>query len=594
MIRGLFSLFLVLIVTFGVWANAGQAQGQVYVQIEAYPDLANTERRVVAYAELLPDVRAFRLASGWYGIAAGPYSPAAAAQRLAELSNQGLVPSDAYVEIRPIYIEQVFPAGGQPPAEPQPLVETQAAVPEPEPEPQPEAEPEPVVVVLTEETPAEARQSEAQLDRTQREALQIALQWFGVYTSGIDGAFGPGTRNAMQNWQASNGHEPTGVLTTRQRAELLESYQAELAALGMRFVTDLRAGVEMNMPMAMVEFARYEFPFAQYEAINDSGVRILLISQDGTSRTLAGLYEIMQTLEIVPLQGTRQRDGESFLLTGRSAALRSHTEAYLRDGQIKGFTLIWPPERDDQMARVLPMMQESFAAVSGVLGPDAVSAETLDGADLLAGLEVRTPELRRTGFFATAQGAVVTTTDVVAGQCTRILIDDVYEATLAYRDDANGLAVLVPIQPLAPVGVADLSLNQPRRGSAISVAGFPYEGALGAASLNIGTFEEAADLDGNTDRVRLALDTIAGEAGGPVLDGTGRVTGMLLPQPTSGRTLPPGVAFALNSSVVRAGLVEAGLIASEEVVQTIAPPALGAQALARLGADITVLVSCWN
>ena len=45
------------------------------------------------------------------------------------------------------------------------------------------------------ETRAEARDSEALLLPEDRKDLQTALQWFGFYASGIDGAFGPGTRN---------------------------------------------------------------------------------------------------------------------------------------------------------------------------------------------------------------------------------------------------------------------------------------------------------------------------------------------------------------------------------------------------------------
>ena len=378
--RGITQFFLTVILLAGFWTASVQAQtGQAYVQIEAYPSFAATEPRVRAYAQLLPDVRAYRLASGWFAIAIGPLNEAQAGARLAELNGRGLLPGDAYVETRPIYVEQVFPEGALPaPIVAAPVTETAEVETVAAPEP---AQPEPP----QDETPQEARASEAQLDRTERETLQIALQWFGFYTSGIDGAFGPGTRGAMQAWQLDRGFEQTGVLTTRQRSQLLDEYRGELNALGMRIVTDTRAGVEMSLPMAMVEFARYEFPFAQYEPINDSGVRILLISQEGTSRTLAGLYEIMQTLEIVPLDGERNRSGDRFLLTGQSATLRSHTEARLQDGRIKGFTLIWPPERDAQMARVLPMMQESFETIPGVLDPGAISEETLDGADLLAG-----------------------------------------------------------------------------------------------------------------------------------------------------------------------------------------------------------------
>ena len=596
--RGIIQFFLCVILVMGVTIRAEAQTAQAYVQIEAYPSFAATEPRVRAYAQLLPDVRAFRLASGWFGIAIGPISEPQAAARLAELNAQGLLPGDAYVETRPIYVEQVFPEGALPaPVQAQPLTDTAQAEP---PATEDAAAEEPVASAPAapapppEETPAEARASEAQLDRTERETLQIALQWFGFYTSGIDGAFGPGTRGAMQAWQLDRGFEQTGVLTTRQRAQLLDEYRGELNALGMRIVTDSRAGIEMNLPMAMIEFARYEFPFAQYESINDSGVRVLLISQEGTSRTLAGLYEIMQTLEIVPLEGERNRSGDRFLLTGQSASLRSHTEARLQNGQIKGFTLIWPPERDAQMARVLPMMQDSFETLPGVLDPGAISEETLDGADLLAGLEVRTPDLRRSGFYATATGVVATTDEIATAQCERILIDDIHEAEVVARDETLGLAILRPETALAPMTFADFNLRAPRRGSAMSVAGFPFEGALGAASLNIGAHEAQGGPSGETGVNRLSLETQPGEAGGPVLDAGGQVVGMLLPQPTTGRTFPPGVAFAASAETIVALMEQAGIGRPVETAADQSQRTLGAQALARLGSDMTVLVSCWN
>ena len=47
----------------------------------------------------------------------------------------------------------------------------------------------------------------------EREALQVALKWFGFYTSTIDGAFGPGTRRAMSDYQIAFGDEVPKQLT---------------------------------------------------------------------------------------------------------------------------------------------------------------------------------------------------------------------------------------------------------------------------------------------------------------------------------------------------------------------------------------------
>ncbi|MEZ5869689.1 MAG: peptidoglycan-binding domain-containing protein [Defluviimonas denitrificans] len=59
--------------------------------------------------------------------------------------------------------------------------------------------------VLPDETPAEARRSEALLTGDDRKELQEALQWYGHYAGAIDGAFGPGTRRSMAEWQTAEG-----------------------------------------------------------------------------------------------------------------------------------------------------------------------------------------------------------------------------------------------------------------------------------------------------------------------------------------------------------------------------------------------------
>ncbi|MGV6889541.1 trypsin-like peptidase domain-containing protein [Rhodophyticola sp. SM2404] len=585
------------------WVGQAQAQDQVWVQIEAHPDLATAESRVRAYAQLVDDVNGFRQPAGWYAVALGPFDRATANARLRDLRAQGLIPRDSYIETGDVYRQQFWPVGANAlEAAPAEQIETTPLTEAPEAPETATEEPSELVeeteapqaevptLVVIEETPAEARRSEGLLTREEREGLQIAMQWFGFYTAAIDGAFGNGTRRAMGAWQTAQGYDASGILTTRQRAELLGQYQAELAALGMQRVTDTLAGIEIDLPLAMLEFARYEFPFAQFDSLTDSGVRVLLISQPGDSNTLAGLYEIMQSLEIVPSEGERERNNERFLLTGASAQLRSHTIARLEDGQIKGFSLIWTPERDAQMERVLPMMEQSFSPIAGVLDPSVADPSTAQGINLLAGLEMRTAEISRSGFYVSEDGAVMTSTQALDGQCSRIMIDDLYEADIAYRNDDLGLAVLRPQTRLAPVNFAAFATLPARIRGDIAVAGFPFGGQLGTASLTYGEIADLAGLDGDTDIQRLSVEARETEVGGPVFDPTGAVLGMVLPSEVEGRSLPQGVTFALRGDILAGILNEAG-------IAPVAAPqdrALGQEALARLGADMTVLVSCWN
>ncbi len=570
-----------IVVVLGVAVfGAGTAQAQqdrVWVQLEAHPDLQTAETRVRAYARVLPDVNGYRLRTGWYAIALGPYSETDGAAVLAQLRAQGAIPQDSYLSDREIYQQQFFPIGANTLA---PTV-TQDV---------PTITEAPTPVEPPEETVAEARQSERLLTREEREALQIALQWFGHYNSGIDGAFGPGTRAGMTSWQEAEGLEPTGILTTRQRARLLADYQAELDALGMQRVRDERAGIEIDLPLAMVEFTRYEFPFAQFDSVGDSGVQVLLISQEGTAATLGGLYEIMQTLEIVPLEGERNRRQNSFVLTGQNDQLRSHTVARLQDGQIKGFTLVWTPERDSQMTRVLDMMEESFDTFGGTLDPGAVDPGLDQGVDLMAGLDVRQPDRARSGFYIDGSGRVLTTAEAVQS-CTRVLVDDRYAMQVSYSDPALNIAVLQPTQALAPSTIAGFPNIPARIRSDVAVAGFPYDGALGAASLNFGTLADMQGLDGDDRVARLDVTLEPSEAGAPVLDLTGAVIGMALPAPQGGRALPDGVGFALRGDQLSGILEAAGVTLSPAPAN---PEPMSRNALARYGANLAVLVTCWN
>ncbi len=591
------------LVVAGVLATHLSAQdAQVWVQIEAQPTLAEAQERLRDYSRNLSNVNGFTLESGWHAVALGPYSPDDAAQLLRTLRRDGLIPRDSFVALGGNFARQIWPIGGSAvrpvqPIAPLPEAETALVAPEPEApgvvaESEPEtpaivAEPEPIVE--PDETPREARQSERLLSRPDREALQVALKWAGTYTAAIDGSFGRGTRGAMALWQEQNGYEPTGVLTTLQRAALLEAYNAVLDGMGLANLRDDAAGIEMTLPLGVVEFARYEPPFVQYDATGDIGARVLLISQAGDQDTLFGLYDIMQTLEIVPLDGPRERKNASFELQGENDEIVSYTQAELRNGQIKGFTLIWPAGDEERRTRILDEMKASFQSVEGVLDPGLGDAGAGQAPDLVAGLEIRKPVSVRSGFYVSDDGAVVTSGDDL-GSCARITLDELYEAKLAATDAASNVAVLTPSEPLSPAQVAAFQQSVPRLQSDVAVAGYPYGGALGAPTLTFGKLADIRGLNGEEALDRLALSTLPGDAGGPVIDGAGTVLGMLLPRPEGDRQLPAEVSFSADAAAIKIVLDQAGVSYSATDAVAVKAP----EDLTEIGMGMTVLVSCWD
>ncbi|WP_238941516.1 serine protease [Jannaschia sp. Os4] len=570
----------------------GAAAQEFWVQIEAHPTLRETEERARAYGDLLPDVNAFTQPGLWSVLTLGPYDGEGEAQAiLRQLRRQGLVPRDSFVSRGRTYRERIWPAPGAV-AEAAPDGEAGAAVAAAEQAPAPDAAPrvdttppEPV-----EETPREARRSEAGLDRAAREELQRALQWFGLYAARIDGAFGPGTRNSMAAWQAREGVPTTGVLTTRQRADLLARFEAARARIGLGPLVVREAGIELVAPRGLVTFDRIEAPFVHHAEKNGSGVTLSLISQPGGARAMGGLYQILQTVEAVPEAGARELRRDGFTIEGAAGGRTTRVEARLQGDHLVGFMMSWPAAEDGMAARVVPEMVASLASVGAPLDPEAGFDPAAQDVDMVSGLEVRRPARVGAGFWVDRSGAVATAAANVA-ECGRVTLDGVHEAEVATL--AGDLAVLRPVGRLAPPAVARLAPAEARLKTGVAVGGYPFGGVLGTATLTFGTLEDVRGLDGSADVLRLGLAARAGDVGGPVLDEAGRVAGLLLPAPEmEGRALPGDVAVALKSGRLETALSAAGVSAT--MADGPAPAPVAPEDLTRVAAEVTVLVGCWE
>lgn len=571
------------------------AQDTAWVQVEAEKSLSAAQDRARAYARSQENVSGFQLGSGWYAITLGPYSPAEADAVLRRLKAAGSIPGDSYIVEGDAYRGRFWPLGDNSaagdaqiataaPAAPSAAPATAAAA---APAPSPDAPPP---LRDPGETAQEARASESELDKPAKQELQIALQWAGHYNGAIDGLYGRGTRNSMAAWQAANNYPETGILTTSQRAELITAYNAVLEGMDLQLVQDDASGIRMQIPTGVVDFARYDPPFVRYDATGSVPAQVLLISQQGDRETLAGLYRVMQTLEIVPPEGPREAKRDSFTLEGLSDSVHSYTQASLDGGVIKGFTLIWPAGDEERRSRVLGEMRKSFTRIDGVLDPQIVPPSPDQSADLISGLAIRKPIRTRSGVYLNDQGQVLTSADAVA-ECGSVEVDGGVAATVALTDPDLGIAVLTPDTGLSPQAHAVFQTAVPRLKSNVALAGFPFGGVLPRAAMTFGTLEDLRGLDGEEYLDRLAISARPTEAGGPVFDNTGQVTGILTSQSNAaGKTLPGGVAFAIDAAAILPVLDAAAIgteRGDEQSYQT-------QEQITELAGQMTVLVRCWE
>lgn len=576
------------------------AQQTVWVQIEAQRTLTGAQDAARGYAAAgIDNIAGFSLPSGWYGIALGPYNTDAAPVVLARLRNAGLIPSDSYVVDGSQFRTQFWPVGSVGAASAQSLApqdlpqadDTPTQTPT-EPVALPDPEPVPVPAVQTpDETLAQAQASERDMSAEQKRALQIALQWAGFYDGAIDGLYGRGTRTSMAAWQQANNHEPTGVMTSAQRDELRTAYIAILDGMGLQRVRDNASGIEMLVPTGVVEFSKYEPPFVRFDARGELPVQLLMISQRGDQTRLFGLYEILQTLALVPPQGDRTRRDRSFEIEGMDNEVHTYVTVRLdNNNEIKGFMLVWPAGDAERRSRVLAEMQASFTSFGGTLDPAIAPPDEDQAIDRIAGLAVRKPIRDRSGFFINAQGEVLTTLEAI-GQCTSLTLALEHDATVVHRDEALGLAVLRPDNRLAPPAVAEFQTGVPRLQAEVAVAGFPYGGVLTTPALTFGKLADIRGLNGEDEIKRLTLTAQPGDAGGPVYDNGGAVLGMLLPKvQTNGQILPPEVSFSVDARQIVTSLQGAGLsLTTTDSIAYMTP-----ESLTQMAANMTVLVSCWE
>lgn len=357
-----------LFITFA--SLPAMAQSTVWVQIEAQPTLSQAQGRARAYAGQLDDVSGYFLGGRWYAVVLGPYARGDAEAVLRQLRASGQIAADSFVTDGARFRQQFYPIGVGAQTAARPLPEGIVAAPAAQavatgtPDHEHPVEPE--------ELMREEAGVDGLLNGSERRALQSALRFAGVYDGPVDGMIGRATRAAIRTWQQARGEEPNGALNISQREALLAAYEAARDGIVVQLVRADVAGIEMLIPTQMVAFGSYEPPFVHFGPVGDSGTRVMLISQAGDAKSLAQLYQMMQSLSVVPRNGPRSLGEDAFEIEGISADIRAYTYARLEDGAIKGFSLILPAADAQSQRLILDQMRASFTTF------DAVMPDTLD------------------------------------------------------------------------------------------------------------------------------------------------------------------------------------------------------------------------
>jgi S1-C subfamily serine protease len=161
------------------------------------------------------------------------------------------------------------------------------------------------------------------------------------------------------------------------------------------------------------------------------------------------------------------------------------------------------------------------------------------------------------GFFLTTTGHVLTNSHVVQG-CAKVSLRGsggmVQSAQVLARAEADDLAILKADGKVAATATLRTSPS-PRSGEAIVVFGFPLSGLLASTgNVTIGNVTALAGLRDDSRQLQISAPVQPGNSGGPVLDMSGNVIGVVVSKLDALRVaklsddIPQNINFAIKAS----------------------------------------------
>ncbi len=236
-----------------------------------------------------------------------------------------------------------------------------------------------------------------------------------------------------------------------------------------------------------------------------------------------------------------------------------------------------PPKEGSEVAEALKLAC-ARAAAPGAATPPARSATG-------------------TGIVVTREGHVLTNEHVVR-QCDSVeLVDELnarYKASVKATDAPRDLALLA-----AETRSADVAIFRkdpiPRLGESVTTVGYPLVAVLGTRpSVGFGHVASIVGVRGNPAQMQISVPMQRGASGGPVLDQSGHVIGVVVSKLDALKLaqklgdLAQNVNFAVRGDTVRAFL-EAQRV---NFLVSDAGAKLENTDLAKRGAQVTVRVRC--
>jgi hypothetical protein len=373
------------------------------------------------------------------------------------------------------------------------------AVAKPEPM-KPTDTPKPVAAAATPKTGA-APDALAGIPARERLAVQSALLWSGDYTGAVAGE--DPMLAAIKNFQKRAKAKVTGELTADERARLIAAAHDHEQEFGWSVVADPATGVRIGLPTKLLPQAR-DAPRGTHWSSPHGDVQVETFRV--TTNDLAALFDHEKKQPATRQVEYSVMHPDSFFISGMQGLKIFSVKAQMRDGEVRGFTMMYDQMMEGIVAPVMVAMASAFSPFPEHNAPFAALAKPVEYG---------------TGLIVSSMGDIVTDRKLAQG-CQVVVTAGVGNADRIADDPGSGLALLrvYGARKLTPM---PLALGTPKPGD-VTLTGMSdpkeQDGRKSLADI------KARLTDGATIELRQPVP-MAGFSGAAALDADGNFVGMI-------------------------------------------------------------------
>ncbi len=336
----------------------------------------------------------------------------------------------------------------------------------------------------------------------ERWKIQSALLWAGDYPS--SNKDGDPLVAAIKNYQKRHKAKVTGELTAEQRATLIAADEAHEKAFGWSVVVDPATGIRIGLPTKLVPHARDATHGTRWSSAHGE-VQIETFRIKDPDLKLSTLYEREKRQPATRRIAHNTLHDDGFSIDGMQGLKYFSVRAAIRDGEIRGLTMLYDQAMEGIVEPVLVAVASAFSPFPERSAPFATLAKSVEYG---------------TGLIVSSEGHIVTARKVTEG-CQVIVVPGLGNADRLAQDKTDGLALL---RVYGQHKLSALSLaNGVPKSAPLTLLGIPDpKEQHGRQRLS----EIKARLAGTAIELRQPVP-VAGLPGAAALDAQGQVLGMM-------------------------------------------------------------------